>query len=109
LVGEGRTQSRGEVDARSRRRKGTDAPGAPGLAACASSATWPALSGRHRAWGVTGRGTGVLFPVDSSPGVGHGCAPARRACRLGGPATPAARAGAVRPVAQGRLGDQAGW
>jgi hypothetical protein len=66
-----------------------DSPGAPGLAACASSATWPALSGRHRAWGATGRGTGVLFPVDSSPGVGHGCAPAWRACRLGGPAAPA--------------------
>jgi hypothetical protein len=74
LVGEGRVRSRGDVDAQSRRREGMDAPGAPGLAACAGSATWPALSGRHRAWGVTGRGTGVLSPVDSSPGVGHGCA-----------------------------------
>jgi hypothetical protein len=62
LVGDGRLRSRGDVDVRSRRRKGTDAPGAPGLAAGTDPATWPALSGRHHARGVTGRGTGVLSP-----------------------------------------------
>jgi hypothetical protein len=78
-----------------------DAPGAPGLAACAGSATWPALSGRHRAWGVTGRGTGVFPPLRWATGAraGSACVPAGRSDR-----PLLARAVAVRPAAQSRLG-----
>jgi hypothetical protein len=72
--------------------RGQGCPGAPGLAAQAGSATWPALSGRHGACRVTGKGIRDFSPVDSPWGGPRARARARRACQLGGPAVPSSRA-----------------
>jgi hypothetical protein len=67
--------------------RGQGCPGAPGLAAQAGLAMWPAPSGRHRASRVTGRGiwdfSPSRFPLGWATGAraSSACVPAQRFSR----------------------------